>query len=93
MQLRKTYRPYPLWKITKNYKKYGPEKIRQFMQTMQDEGPTFPKAAARCMIPQKFAYRFFREFSASSGTVPPSSAPKAKTELQNKNRSLSIRIF
>lgn len=60
---------------------------------MQDEGPTFPKAVARCMIPREFAYRLFREFSASSGTVPPGSAPKAKTELQNKNRSFSIRSF
>ncbi|CAO3693318.1 unnamed protein product [Rhizopus stolonifer] len=36
----------------KKYKKYSPEQVSMFIQIMQDEGTTAPKAAARCNIPR-----------------------------------------
>ena len=35
----------------KKYKKYTPEQVRMFIQIMQDEGTTVPKATVRCNIP------------------------------------------
>jgi uncharacterized protein (UPF0264 family) len=37
---------------SKKYKKYTPEQVHMFIQIMQDEGTTVPKAAARCNIPR-----------------------------------------
>lgn len=71
----------------KKYKKYGPEQIRQFIQIMQDESITVPKAAARCSIPRGTAYKLFAEYTESGGTVLPGSASKAK------NRGTKQKLF
>lgn len=71
----------------RKYKKYGLEQIRQFIQIMQDEGITVPKAAARCSIPRGTAYKLFAEYTESGGTVLPGSASKAK------NRGTKQKLF
>ncbi|KAI9477914.1 MAG: hypothetical protein EXX96DRAFT_484148 [Benjaminiella poitrasii] len=63
---------------SKKYKKYTPEQVRMFIQIMQDEGTTVPKAAVRCNIPRQSAYRLLKEFNDSNGSVLPGFAPKAK---------------
>ncbi|KAG2209702.1 hypothetical protein INT47_001848 [Mucor saturninus] len=50
----------------KKYKKYTPEQVRTFIQIMQDEGTTVPKAAD------------FNDSNGSNGSVLPGFAPKAK---------------
>jgi uncharacterized protein (UPF0264 family) len=53
----------------RKYKKYTPEQVRMFIQIMQDEGTTVPKAVVRCNIPRQSAYRLLKEFNASNGSV------------------------
>lgn len=72
---------------SKKKKKYGPDQIRRFIQIMQDEGTTVPKAAVQCMIPRSTAYVLFKEFNAGDGTVLPGSAPKGK------NRGTKKKLF
>ncbi|KAI8880952.1 hypothetical protein K501DRAFT_190053 [Backusella circina FSU 941] len=50
-------------------KKYDLDQIRLFIQIMQEEGTTVPKAAARTMIPRSTAYKLFNEFNEGDGTV------------------------
>ncbi|ORE08955.1 hypothetical protein BCV72DRAFT_179693, partial [Rhizopus microsporus var. microsporus] len=48
---------------------------------------TVPKAAVRCSIPRQSAYRLFKEFNGSNGSVLPGFAPKAK------NRGTKRKLF
>jgi len=72
---------------SKKYKKYTPEQVRMFIQTMQDEGTAVPKAAVRCNTPRQSAYRLLKEFNDSNGSVLPGFAPKAK------NRGTKQKLF
>lgn len=72
---------------SKKYKKYTPEQVRMFIQIMQDEGTTVPKAAVRCNIPKLSAYRLLRGFNNSNGSLLPGFAPKAK------NRGTKQKLF
>ncbi|KAG2191224.1 hypothetical protein INT47_001826 [Mucor saturninus] len=71
----------------RRYKKYTPEQVRMFIQIMQDEGTTVPKAAVRCKIPQQSAYRLLKDFNDSNSSVLPGFAPKAK------NRGTKQKLF
>lgn len=72
---------------SKKIKKYGPDQIRRFIQIMQEEGLSIPKAATRCMISRSTAYKLLAEFNAGNGTVLPGSAPKGK------NRGTKQKLF
>ncbi|RCH83467.1 hypothetical protein CU097_007837 [Rhizopus azygosporus] len=67
--------------------KYSPEQIRLFIQIMQGEGTTVPKAGVRCSIPRQSVYRLLKEFNDSNGSVLPGFAPKAK------NRGTKQKLF
>jgi len=74
-------------KSDKKKKKYGPDQIRLFIQIMQEEGTTVPKAAARTMIPRSTAYKLFNEFNEGDGTVLPGILSKGK------NRGTRQKLF
>ncbi|KAI9267756.1 hypothetical protein EDC94DRAFT_433288 [Helicostylum pulchrum] len=63
---------------SKKCNKYTPEQVRMFIQIMQDESTTVPKAAVRCNIPRQSAYKLLEEFNDSNSSVLPDFAPKAK---------------
>ncbi|KAI8980521.1 hypothetical protein BDB01DRAFT_796786 [Pilobolus umbonatus] len=56
---------------SKKYKKYGQEQIKRFIQAVQEEGLTVPKAAEQCGIPRSTGYRLIDEFNARNGIVLP----------------------
>lgn len=64
-----------------------------FIQIMQDEGTTVPKAAVRCNIPRQSAYRLLKEFTDSYGSVLPGLLRKPRTEIRNKIFLVSIPYF
>ncbi|KAG1472823.1 hypothetical protein G6F56_001307 [Rhizopus delemar] len=75
---------------SKKYKKYTPEQMCMFIQIMQDEGTTVPKAAVRCNIPWQSVYRlrkYFNDSDGSNGSVLPGFVPKAK------NRGTKQKLF
>ncbi|KAI9468236.1 MAG: hypothetical protein EXX96DRAFT_109548 [Benjaminiella poitrasii] len=55
----------------KKKNKYGPEQIRLFIELIQEEGLTVPKAAAKCLIPRSTGYLLLKEFSKGNGEVFP----------------------
>jgi hypothetical protein len=71
----------------RKFKKYTSERVRQFIQIMQDEGTTVPKAVVRCNISRQSAYTLLKEFNTSSGSILPGFAPKAK------NRGTKQKLF
>ncbi|KAG2192033.1 hypothetical protein INT46_003860 [Mucor plumbeus] len=71
----------------RKYKKYTLQQIRLFIQIMQDEGTTVPKAAVRCNIPRQSAYSLLKEFNANNASALPGFAPKAK------NRDTKQKLF
>ncbi|CEP10407.1 hypothetical protein, partial, partial [Parasitella parasitica] len=77
--------------ITDNSKKknkYGPEQIRAFIELIQEEGLSVPKAAKQCMIPRSSAYLLLKEFNAGSGDVLPGKSLKKKA-----NRGTPVKLL
>ncbi|KAG1441719.1 hypothetical protein G6F56_011357 [Rhizopus delemar] len=70
--------------ITDNSKKknkYGPEQIRAFIELIQEEGLSVPKAAKQCMIPKISAYLLLKEFNAGSDDVLSGKSLKKKANI------------
>ncbi|KAI7887278.1 uncharacterized protein EV154DRAFT_520794 [Mucor mucedo] len=61
-----------------------------FIQIMQDEGTTVPKAAVRCNIPRQSAYRLLNYFNDSKGSVLLCFAPKAKNRDTKQKYTLIL---
>lgn len=70
---------------TKAYKKYGQDQIEIFIRIRQEQGLSFPKAAALCGMPRSSAYELINEFNASNGTVLPGNNPR---KTNNKAKKL-----
>ncbi|KAF7720690.1 hypothetical protein EC973_006484, partial [Apophysomyces ossiformis] len=66
------------------YKKYRYEQIARFIEMLQEEGLTVPKAAEICSIPRSTGYRLLNEFNASDSTVLPSNLAKPHTSRLKK---------
>ncbi|KAI8098118.1 uncharacterized protein B0P05DRAFT_460767, partial [Gilbertella persicaria] len=45
---------------------YGPEQIRVFIELIQEEGLSVPKATKKCMIPRSSGYVLLKEFKYGS---------------------------
>lgn len=71
----------------KKVKKYGPDQIRRFMELVQEEGMSIPKAAVQAMIPRSSAYKLFNEYNAGTSSVMPGPATKGK------NRGTPQKLF
>ena len=77
--------------ITENSKKknkYGPEQVRVFIDLIQEEGLSVPKAAKQCMIPRSSAYLLLKEFNAGNGDVLPGQSLKKKA-----NRGTPVKLL
>ncbi|KAG1470299.1 hypothetical protein G6F56_002763 [Rhizopus delemar] len=77
--------------ITDNSKKknkYGPEQIRVFIELIQEERLSVPKAAKQCMISRNSAYLLLKEFNAGSGDVLPGKLLKKKA-----NRGTPVKLL
>ncbi|KAI8877528.1 hypothetical protein K501DRAFT_130034, partial [Backusella circina FSU 941] len=68
--------------------KYGFEQIRLFIELIQEEGLSVPKAAERCMILRNSAYILFNEFNEGDGSVLPGTSKKKKA-----NRGIPVKLL
>ncbi|KAI9475755.1 MAG: hypothetical protein EXX96DRAFT_574510 [Benjaminiella poitrasii] len=78
---------------TKKYKKYGADQIDRFINMLQKEGLSVPKAATVCGIPRSSAYRLLDEFNSGDGHVLPGTTIKPKTVKPKKNFQEHIDFF
>jgi hypothetical protein len=67
------------------YKKYGPDQIARFINMLQEQQPSIPKAAAACGIPRSSAYVLVTEFNRGSGSVLPD---RSQTNFQRSPKKL-----
>lgn len=75
----------------KKKNKYGPEQIRLFIDLIQEEGLTVPKAAARCLIPRSTGYLLLKEFNKSNGGILPGKSNKKKPTEEHQRSFIPIR--
>lgn len=76
-----------------NIKKHKADQIERFIEILQEESLSVPKAAAVPGIPRSSAYRLLDEFNSGDGPVPPDTTLKPKASKPKKNFSRNMLNF